>query len=197
MVPLEFCFAKNTRCLSQGAVSPLPLPVAAEKQVQTIRASKIPPSLPTAIGERYSQNILNMWLLATLRWCELPYKQNAELTQSALFISHNSETFVRCTYILHVFIFVKIESVHISALSSHWCWLHVTTHISCPLIVTCAYYTFIKFLCFTNLVAFRPLWKPIKNNEKQSLNIWCPCNPLSKLPILCPSKLPWPYLKLN
>ncbi len=71
----------------QGAVSPPPPPSqTAAKAGRKYSASAKTPLLPSALGKRYSQTMLNIWLLATLGRCELPYKWNAELFQSAFFL---------------------------------------------------------------------------------------------------------------
>jgi hypothetical protein len=97
MVPVRGQTAKPYRSTTAGQTTgcclppPLPCLYLPRRQVETIWTSESPPALPTAIGERCSQTMLNIWLLATMGRCELPYKWTAELSQSALFFNYYSE----------------------------------------------------------------------------------------------------------
>jgi hypothetical protein len=62
-----------------------PLPPRPRRQVEIIERVKWPHLLPTGIGERYSQTILDLCQAALLRRCELPYKPKyIELSQGPL-----------------------------------------------------------------------------------------------------------------
>ncbi len=71
-----------------GKVSPpFPLLQLPQRQVETISASKRPPPSPL----RYAEDIAKSYMTTSDIVPPYLYKRNAELTQSSLYIHHNSE----------------------------------------------------------------------------------------------------------
>ncbi len=71
--------------IERSPPSPSTLAGTAIGIIQTWKRADSPPFIE--IGERYSQTMPFVLLVATFRRCVLPYERNIELTQSSLSIS--------------------------------------------------------------------------------------------------------------